>query len=1036
MDQLLIIMKRFLIAFILCLIGIVGKAQYNGMDSVSIGSWHIKTLIYPRAADWVPGKKYAVIIHYNGDSTIGTNLSLEFKTGFPRQVKNGKVQGTIADSIIHICPQATVASGLRTPDAINQILDYVLANIPFDSTKINGNMYKYLCIGGLSQGALDAFDNLTWSLSGYGTIKYVKRVYHAYFLSTPNSFPSSGALDSLAKTNTMFLHEFNANSCCLAWPAQNISAALSARGDGTISSFTTESFVGNGYNNITWDSMLSPLGNDSLNNIYLWVLGRGLPQPISNIIPVYQTSMYDLSGRLLHKDRPWNYFDANGSVDPKHGKLSFTAQMIPDEKGNVRLIKADTTTATPYSGRDASYWYADPGGSLAFAGYWFPGKRGRCIIVDLQNEKNIKKAFITHGKKFDINYIYGYEKEFEAGDSLYFYNFDKVIEEVDVQKRAWMIARPDSMLTPMGVLVSQGGTGSAGAWRNITISDSCRYVMIRNTLQQRSGYTSTAEFSELVFYGAPRGDTAVPWSGYTGPVPAQKPIRDKAGVNTGVQITHANLDIVKYTRLYENADYWDDDTTRANRGKQLFNANKFPGYKTWYQDFNNNNRNLWLAIFGAAKFCGVDAGGQSVRNNIDSFKTEPGVPMHYKNQGRMFWQIGVKFGNGTDTRYRFYNDTEFPGIHLNWFKFIEFGNEDDTYQPPVVCAARMTMSIDGNNGMFGDSLGIKNGDPNMKRVYTGLTYPDSFRIRTVMFLMEIMRNDTSSRLFDVISFHDYSRSIDTVTNIKGPTYDEQLGNKGMLGERNNWWYHTDCMARFVWNITGGDTAIKTWNTEYGWDNYSTAPTTTGQLASLWTTTGTPIISGYDSVQSKAISIMRLEMIMASTTLDQYTEFNAHNGSLDQTNNVFQNFYTCGWGGGNYDLSTKFPNFYMKKWMYGRFGDYYVDQIVSKDSVGLWVIKFRKQGATDSVMYAIWKGSETGSNTAASFSINPVNGNTFQKEIYSFSTKASTVTSLGGSGASVSLTAYEMPTLLFAKESPIIPVQGYRFRKGKIRLIIH
>lgn len=996
------------------------SAQYNGMDSVTFGSSNIKALIYPAAANRVPGKKYPLMIHYEGNDQVGSNLSAIFGAGFPRQVANKKVQGTIADSIIHVCPLSTSPGSLKYPYMFDELMDYCLANLPIDTTKTGYDMYKYVCLTGIGQGASDVWDNLAWYTTGNGDLKYIGKIYHAVFMSIPNLYPAPDAFVNYQYTNTKFFHEQNTNPCCQYQPAQAMNTTLAAM-DNTTSTFTMFTMENNGYNNFTWDSMYSPFGADTILNIYKWLISvKPEPPPLvtSAKIKVYESGLYDLSGRLLHKDRPFNYFDAFETVDPKNGDVAFEAQTILNELGKPKLIRGDTTSPIPGSGRDGSYFYGSSNHSLAYGGYYFPGKRGRCIIVDLNNDPSVKHALITHGKKFNITDIYGWETNFEQGDSLYFYNFDKVIEETDPRKIPYMISRPDSTLKPFAVLVTQGGTSGAGVWRNVSgITDSMRYIMIRNTLQQRSGYTSTAYFNELVFYGSPRGEATQAPAGYNGPIPAQTSIWDKGGVNTGVDMNTDVMGIVKNIRQYENVDWFDTDTAKATKYKQLFNANLYPGYEAWSAYWLKNGYNHWLSVLGASKRAGYEM-NQSVRNNIDTPYAEPGDWLHYISHGRLFYQFAYKWGNNKSldgSKYRWFNDAAVPGYALNWYSHVEIGNEDDSYEPPAVTAAKLIMASNGNNKFLGDTLGIRNADPGMKIVYAGQTFPDTFRIRTVMFLSYVMMKDTTPRLFDIFNYHNYCVALDTVSGIVGPTYEEQVGNGGIVPERNNWYKKSNAFAKYLWKITG-DTGIRVWNTEYGFDNFSVRSKTVDQLAGGWTTTTVPIIKGYDSVQSKSIAIMRMDLIMAASLLGGYTEFNIHNSNLDPTNNVSLNFYTCGWGGKDYALSVKFPNYYAKKWMYARMGKYVADTVLSQDSTGLWLIKWRKQDDRDSVMYSVWKGSENGSTLKYdNVKIEGITNGAVTKEVYNFTKQTADVTPISPKDA-YSITVTEMPVFFFTKES--------------------
>jgi hypothetical protein len=988
------------------------------MDSVTIGGSQIKALVYPAAGKRVPGKKYALMIHYGGVDQVGTRLSSLFGAGFPRQVMNNRVQGTIADSIIHVCPLATSPGALKYPSMFNQVMDYCLGSLPIDDVKNENGMYKYVCIDGIGQGASDAWDNLAWYTSGHGDLKYTGKINRSIFISIPNLYPGPQAFANYKNTNTKFLHEQNTNNCCQYQPAQAISNKL-AETSGANSTFVLYNMAGNGFNNVTWDSVFSPFGRDTVTNIYRWLVNRNEFKAqlsfTSTKIKVYESSLYDLSGRINHKDRPFNYFDGFETVDPKNGDVAFSAQIVLDELGKPKMVKGDTTNPVPASGRDASYFYRADNRDLAFGGYYFPGKRGRCIVIDLANDPSVKHALITHGKKFNITDIYGFEKNFEPGDSLYFYNFDKVIEENDLRKIPYMISRPDSVLTPFAVLVTRGGTSANGAWINVSnIADSMRYIMVRNTLQNRKGYTSTAFFNELVFYGTPRNEGTQEPTAYTGPLPAQKTLFEKAGVNTGVQIDTNVLGIVKNIRQYVNVDWYDTDTDPATKNRQSFNADYFPGYLKWNQYWTAHGYNHWLAVFGASKRAGKEM-SKSVRNNIDKPYAEPGDWLNYISHGRLFYQLAYKWGNNKSlngSKYRWFNDKTLSGYAQNWHPYLELGNEDDTYEPPAVSAAKLVMAVNGNRKYLGDTLGIRNADPQTKIIYAGQTYADTFRIRTVMLLAYVMMKDTTTKLFDVFSYHDYSRSLDTVSNILGPTYEEQIGNGGMIPERNDWYNKCSAIAKYIWKITG-DTSIKTWNTEYGYDNFSVRPKTTQQLAGIWTTTAVPVIKGYDSVQSKSIAIMRMDLIMGASQLDGFTEYNAHNSNLDQTNNINVNFYTSGWGGGTYGLSTKFPNYFAKKWMYGRMGDYVVDNVISSDGTGLWLIKWRKQNNSDSVMYSVWKGSEDGSRLTRSLPIAISPGAT--KEVYNFTKQTADVIALTQSDVN-SFTVTEMPVFIFTKES--------------------
>lgn len=249
------------------------EAQYSGMTPAKFSTTLQGLVRLPASYNQLPAKKYPVIFHFCGNNETADKggLKLLMNAGFGRQVALNRVQGTIADSIIHIIVQSPSSGAVAQPNLSNQIFDYVFANYRCDLSTDGNGKYKFVALIGLSQGASDVWDIASWdnSVTTYGISKYSTKIKNVWMVSIPVKFPSPATYLRVKGDVFHFVHGDNdQQGCCALWPAQDQNKAL--KKNGAISSI--EVIKGGGHDNATWDAAWSVLGKDTTTNIYRLVM--------------------------------------------------------------------------------------------------------------------------------------------------------------------------------------------------------------------------------------------------------------------------------------------------------------------------------------------------------------------------------------------------------------------------------------------------------------------------------------------------------------------------------------------------------------------------------------------------------------------------------------------------------------------------------------------------------------------------------------------------------------------------------------------
>lgn len=719
-------------------------------------------------------------------------------------------------------------------------------------------------------------------------------------------------------------------------------------------------------------------------------------------VPIKPKIIRDLSGYWVHGgggNNPFNWFDGYGTVDPKNGVTTFPSSN-----------RADTTQALPF--RNFPDYYPrgfNPRGYLQYN-----GNRGLRMVFDLAGDKDALKDL-----KYSITDIYAYDNTFYAGDSIFFYNFDNVLA-MPVAERWKYLARPDSLLTPFATLVTQAWAANpAGSkWINVNTNDSMRYILVRVVTKDRGNFTTYPQFGELVIYGSPAfsGSVNPRPTTYSGPLPAKIPLSKFVGTNQGSFADTSQLIYDGNIRDYEAVQYYDNTSSDYPNNTYNFNPWSWTNAGLHYpQALKNQGRFLWASIRGCSHYM-VNAtggnGGQVINTNHPG--DEPENPFSYTRSGDFFYNYAAKYGsNPAASGTRWVNDAGFPN-GLNYYDAVENGNEDEFVGLSILgYMMKSFVDYDGWEGRVGTGLGIKNADPNFKMVMSASVYMDSNRVDCYVWLSKILRSDGKFP-FSIINNHHYSRTYDNKIDYN-PMIEQQVGEKGESPEKDLMYDKLNSYTNFYYNILDGDTSVKVFLTEWGYDNFPDAPPSVAALNSLWTISGTPLVPGYDNLQSKALMMLRGETIMAATGLRGYNEFMFHNAYYGP-NTINMLFATSGRTTADPMASVKFPWYWYRAGLYTYLKNYYPDAVLSNNGDNLWVIRWKNMQNPDSVCYQVWKGSYNGSSLPnQSISIGAVAGSTASQVELSFTQATGTVTTVPAGGGYLTINALEKPLFYFVKQ---------------------
>ena len=533
---------------------------------------------------------------------------------------------------------------------------------------------------------------------------------------------------------------------------------------------------------------------------------------------------------------------------------------------------------------------------------YFQLGRGNRIVVDLQVAYQLADVYL-----FDRSRV---------GDSVWLYTGNM---------RHWKLQ----------AAFLSGTALSSGAWRKFSLEDSSRFVLIRFSSYQTA-------ITEMVLYGCPYGAIPPPpEKRYDGPAFSRKMMKDFLGVNYVMEYELQWLRPFHYSRLYNMALDYDNDTVHTFPGIQ-FNMLHYGFWDQGRHDYHfniddikkENEGEVWYSIRGVSKW--MDKKGFAERERPVTFPgLDPENPMSYARHAAMMWHMAAFFGSGkTDTSLMSLSHQPKKSGRGSMSLF-ENGNEEDAvwegqrYCTPLAYFAQSSADYDGDEGRMGPGHGILGADSTSRLMASGLTELDTNRVRTYKFLCDNLRNDKKFVWTGGIQYHHYSTT----------------GKKGLTPEEDSLRWRLSRVRQCTYRIQPGVECILG---ENGYDKNPRSPQ------------GAPVLPGMTPGQSQGIFLLRSINATAFSGFDAYILFWLRDSDPENNSNIFA---TCGIigprsGGG----TAAFPAWYYISSMVQQLGNYVPDSIVSEQGK-VWVYRYRNLLSPDSVAYFIYSPTRNGARVS-------------------------------------------------------------------------
>ncbi|MCD9025942.1 fibronectin type III domain-containing protein [Cohnella silvisoli] len=349
-------------------------------------------------------------------------------------------------------------------------------------------------------------------------------------------------------------------------------------------------------------------------------------------------------------------------------------------------------------------------------------------------------------------------------------------------------------------------------WRPHSVNITTRYVQVKFDGCCRNMH-------EIVLYGTPLGTPETPPT----PTPHALPTMDQLiGINAFIDDPQDKMLAAGFVREYHNwfwdeGDAWDFKNHTTVYPGYPNNANKFnPSYAgggTWnfdayYQNLKAAGLTVSPAIQGSVDWLSNAFGNKPISTGED-----PLLPSSYAEHADHMFQFAARYGSTAvaDSKLKLASGQP-RSTGLNTLKYFEDWNEQDAwwssrevYFNPYEYAAMASADYDGHLGTMGNTVGVKNADPNAKLVMGGLADPDLEYIRALKFWADW--NRSGSVPFDVLNIHLYSND----------GTDQQTSTVGVSPETG---LFKEKLQKFVDYRNRYLPGKEMWITEFGYDTYS------------------------------------------------------------------------------------------------------------------------------------------------------------------------------------------------------------------------
>lgn len=486
-----------------------------------------------------------------------------------------------------------------------------------------------------------------------------------------------------------------------------------------------------------------------------------------------------------------------------------------------------------------------------------------------------------------------------------------------------------------------------------------------------------SNISEIALYGNDYGShlPTVPTTNFVYPKPTVKQWIGDDWDNFPYWPPILSQGLGEQVRLYH--DGWAMDTNRVNHALSSlswnFDVNATKGDTIIYTNPLDTSQlitfrwpaNTMLNLFDSAIAYGdtliptLQGGNTRLLGGFPPIDTvlhprpNPYLPANYDELGLWAANYDLVFGNsgGAINTKILYPPSS---VNNNVVKSVEIGNEWNGGEPPnqyfwpvQAMAAEQSEMIDGNAGQNAGQ-GFKTQDPNIKVVYAAMANPDTSFYDGQRLIWSLIRPDANPDPGDAIDYHRYYG-----------TSPNPSTSHGLCPEAAGLPFSDAAIVNHFHRVSPGKPVFVS---EFGYD--------ANPASQYGVTRGT---NSGDTSLTQAEWDTRETLLLMAAGITHGNHFKVNNqdanSALDHNPNVF-----CTMGLFSYyefdSAAMHIFKIFAKKSYYFRhslvalMGNYYFDSLVrAGQSDSVYILRYRNAGHSDSVIYAIWKGTATGQSSS-------------------------------------------------------------------------
>jgi len=518
------------------------------------------------------------------------------------------------------------------------------------------------------------------------------------------------------------------------------------------------------------------------------------------------------------------YKATTGAGTGTFGKIPLNPSMVieedftrADSRGGVRnLVDEQALAGDPLNGTGGAVT------TLWRTGFGFFGTLEHPAIIDLGQDYNIKNIFLYDGSG-TCNYTVSSGTPFH-----------------------WTPLFVDNLSNYM-------------KWNRHDVDVNTRYIQIKQ---------NACNMNEIVMYGTPLGTNV---QVDPTPTPHPKPAMDQMiGINSFYDVPGSIAAVGGTLREYHgwNRDEGDAKFGTINTSYPGYpnNANKFNpsyccgslNYDKYFGDLKSAGITAFPAIQQSVSWLTTVAGNKPVPAGAN-----PALPASYAAHGDHMFQLAARYGSTpvADNKLKLAADQP-RSTALNYLKYIENWNEGDnwwgtrdTLFTPYEAAAMMSADYDGDQGRMGNTIGLKNADPNSKLVMGGLADANLDYIKGIKRWADEYRGGSFPA--DVLNVHVYAND----------GADQSNGKKGLSPEEYRLKDKMKAIADYRDAYLPGK---EFWVTEFGYDTNSGSP----QRA--------PAIGSFSAQEVQGQWLVRSYLALAAAGVDKAHAFVIRDGNPNNT----------------------------------------------------------------------------------------------------------------------------------------------------------